>query len=311
MSNEDPARTRLRIGGWLPSYDGVPRIPGPRPARHHSAGPAPLATGSTLDTLDIPTHTRRSRRRTILASGALMTALVLPAVASLQEGVAPATVAPVTAGPATGAARGTAVLGQAPAAPSAPATSPPASASADGGAAGLAAGDRREAASRDNRTGTGTASIPPKKESTPAPAFVMGARVGLEPLSAPGYRVRHRNFAGRIDHIGPYSGALDRADSSFTVRAGLANSGCVSLEAVNYPGYYLRHQNFRIYLHRIDGTRLFAADATFCAVTGLTGQGTSLRSYNYPDRYLCHRSSDLFISAGVSTTATFAVRDAL
>jgi hypothetical protein len=244
-----------------------------------------------------------------------MTALVLPLVAALQEGVAPATGAPVTAGPVTGAAQAFS-----PASPSAPVESPsppvPQSppAPAENDTTGSAAGDRREAASRDTRPGTGTAPIPPARQSTPAPApapaFVIGARVGLEPVSKPGYRVRHRDFAGRIDYIGPNSSALDRADSSFTVRAGLANSRCVSFESVNYPGYYLRHQNFRIYLHRVDGTRLFAADATFCAVTGLAGRGTSLRSYNYPDRYLCHRSSELYIAAGVSSAATFAVRTA-
>jgi hypothetical protein len=96
------------------------------------------------------------------------------------------------------------------------------------------------------------------------------------------------------------------------VRRGLASGQCYSLESVNYPGYYLRHQNFRIYLHRADGSQLFAADATFCAVTGLSGQHTSLRSLNYPDRYLNSRSSELRIStvdgSSERRAATFIVR---
>jgi len=150
----------------------------------------------------------------------------------------------------------------------------------------------------------------PEPSPTPGPALRPGERIGLEPATLPGYRVRHRQFAGRIDRIGAGSAALERADSTFTVRAGLAGSGCVSFEAVNYPGFYLRHQDFALQLHRRDASRLFTADATFCPVAGLAGRGVSLRSFNYPDRYVVHQRSRLYIAAvrgGSAGAATFGV----
>ncbi|MGN9909664.1 AbfB domain-containing protein [Phytohabitans sp. LJ34] len=155
--------------------------------------------------------------------------------------------------------------------------------------------------------------VPPT--TTPsAPALSPGTRVGLEPVTAPGFRVRHRDFVGRIDRIGAGSPSLDRADSTFAVRAGLADARCVSLEAVNYPGFYLRHQDFAIHLHRRDSSAIFAADATFCAGAGLAGRDMSLRSYNYPDRYLYHERSRLYIaraSGAARSAMTFAVKGAL
>ena len=146
--------------------------------------------------------------------------------------------------------------------------------------------------------------------------LAAGARIGLEPVSHPGFRVRHRNFVGRIDRIGPDSGELDRADSSFVVRNGLADTRCFSFESVNFPGFFLRHQDFLIRLNRFDRSRLYTRDATFCAVTGIGGQGVSFRSINFPDRYLSHRSDQLRIDPLGSDRATraamtFAVRPAL
>lgn len=154
----------------------------------------------------------------------------------------------------------------------------------------------------------------PPTTSPSGPALRPGTRVGLEPVGQPGYRVRHRNFLGRIDRIGAGSPSLDRADSTFTVRAGLADARCVSLEAVNYPGFYLRHQDFAIHLHRREFGALYAADATFCPGAGLAGRDTSLRSYNYPDRYLYHERSQLYIArvgGGTARSATFAVKGGL
>jgi hypothetical protein len=150
---------------------------------------------------------------------------------------------------------------------------------------------------------TGTADLP----------LAVGTRVGLAPVTNAGYRVRHRDFVGRIDLVGPGSTALDKADSTFTVRAGRANVRCVSFESVNYPGYYLRHQNFVVYLQRIDGTRLFDEDSTFCPITGMTGQHTSFQSLNYPSRYLRHRDSQLYLDPydgqrATGAAMTFAVQ---
>ncbi|WP_157432802.1 MULTISPECIES: AbfB domain-containing protein [unclassified Actinoplanes] len=114
----------------------------------------------------------------------------------------------------------------------------------------------------------------------------VGGTEALTVADRTGFRVRHRNFLGRLDPIGPGSSVLDRADSSFTVRKGLNDSRCVSLESVNYPGYFLRHQNFVLKLQRRDGSGLFAADATFCPVTIRSGAALALRSSNYPKRFV-------------------------
>ncbi|MDG4771254.1 AbfB domain-containing protein [Solwaraspora sp. WMMD792] len=155
----------------------------------------------------------------------------------------------------------------------------------------------------------------PKPDPKPtAPAHLtltVGGTYGLEPVNLPGRRVRHFEFEGRVDVVDQRS----KADAAFVVRRGLAKSDCISLESVNFPGYYLRHQDFRFFLHRIDGSALFRADATFCPVAGLTGQHTSLRSYNYPDRYLHHDGRYLKlaeIGRGANASyATFIVRTPL
>jgi hypothetical protein len=148
------------------------------------------------------------------------------------------------------------------------------------------------------------------------PPLAAGARIGLEPLGRQGFRVRHRDFVARVDAIGPASGQLDRADSSFTVRAGLADPRCFSFEAVNFPGFFLRHQNFDVRLHRFERSTLYVRDATFCAVPGLAGNGVSFRSVNFPDRFLGLRGDRLGLDppgqGGAARLAmTFAVRAAL
>lgn len=54
--------------------------------------------------------------------------------------------------------------------------------------------------------------------------------IGLEPAGRPGYRVRHRDFAARVDRID----AAARADARFAVRTGLADGDCVSVESVDF-----------------------------------------------------------------------------
>ncbi|MFI1993631.1 AbfB domain-containing protein [Actinoplanes sp. NPDC020271] len=119
----------------------------------------------------------------------------------------------------------------------------------------------------------------------------------------PGFRIRHRNFLGRVDAVGASSSASDRADSTFTVRAGLGNSGCVSLESVNYPGYFIRHQNFEIKLNRQDRSDLFAQDATFCPITIRSGAALALRSINYPKRFVTESDGRLFLREATAEQA--------
>ncbi|GAA3194027.1 AbfB domain-containing protein [Actinocorallia longicatena] len=92
------------------------------------------------------------------------------------------------------------------------------------------------------------------------------------------------------------SGEADKKNATFVVRPGLANASCVSFESRGTPGQYLRHSGYRVRRDANDGSALFAADATFCARTGLAAGGTSLESSNLPGRYLRHINSEVFIS---------------
>ena len=76
------------------------------------------------------------------------------------------------------------------------------------------------------------------------------------------------------------------ADATWIVRAGLADPKCFSFEARDRPGEYMRHYEYILYSQIWDGTAAHAGDATFCAVTGLTGSGTSFQSFNFPTKYI-------------------------
>lgn len=90
--------------------------------------------------------------------------------------------------------------------------------------------------------------------------------------------------------------ALKR-QASWTVRAGLGDSTCYSFESVDTPGSYIRHFNYQLMLNTNDGTSTFTQDATFCPENGLSGQGTSLRSLNYSDRYWRHFNAVCYIAS--------------
>lgn len=138
--------------------------------------------------------------------------------------------------------------------------------------------------------------------TTPAVELIPGTVIGLEESGRPGFRVRHRDFLGRVDPIGPSSSSTDRADSRFTVRAGGA-PGCISLESVNYPGYFLRHRNFVIHLDRADNSRLFSQDSTFCPVH-VAQDAIILQSINYPSRYVTENNSSLNLTQVPADLAT-------
>ena len=145
---------------------------------------------------------------------------------------------------------------------------------------------------------------PTKKPATPAAPLTANTKISLEPADDQGDRVRHRYMWVRVEGLGSNSSSTDRADATFTVRKGLANSSCFSFESVNSPNNFLRHQNFTLYLHANDGSALFKADTTFCPVAGEKDGTFVLRSHNYPDRYLNERNGQIFldkVSAGDAT----------
>ncbi|GAA4250186.1 alpha-L-arabinofuranosidase B [Dactylosporangium darangshiense] len=99
------------------------------------------------------------------------------------------------------------------------------------------------------------------------------------------------------------SSATAKANASWIVRAGLANSSCVSFESKNTAGSYLRHQNYQLYVHANDGSALFASDATFCPQAGKNGQGNSFASSNYSTRYIRHYNNLVYIASNGGSNA--------
>ncbi|MGW5561227.1 AbfB domain-containing protein [Micromonospora sp. NPDC003944] len=125
-------------------------------------------------------------------------------------------------------------------------------------------------------------------------------------VTTPGYTnryLRHQDSLAYTEVVDAASSSLLKADATYTVRPGLAGSGCYSFESVNFPGQYLRHQNSRVRNSPDDGSALLRADATWCARTGLTGTGVSLESYNFRGRYLRHYNAEVWLSNGAGGDA--------
>ncbi|WP_437657816.1 AbfB domain-containing protein [Sorangium sp. So ce1182] len=124
----------------------------------------------------------------------------------------------------------------------------------------------------------------------------VGDFVSVQSYNIPDMYLRHKNFLGELT---PVNSWLDRADATFKLVPGLANSNCVSFEASNIPGSYLRHQFLRIKLHPWSNDDLFKNDATFCIKPAIQpGAGTpwiSFESYNIPGHYLRHRNLHFYL----------------
>jgi Alpha-L-arabinofuranosidase B (ABFB) domain len=143
-----------------------------------------------------------------------------------------------------------------------------------------------------------------------------GDLIRLEASNFPGCFLRHQSF--RV-HLHRDDGSdLFRQDSTFkTGRRGLF--GWTRLESVNFPGHFLRHRNFELWLDADDGSPLFAEDATWRRLPPPLRNGPpgaiSIRSDNFPARYMRHRDALAFITPVHSDLdrrdATFVIRKAL
>jgi hypothetical protein len=91
-----------------------------------------------------------------------------------------------------------------------------------------------------------------------------------------------------IESVTASSSATVKADATWIVEPGLANSACVSFESANGSGDFIRHFNFQLFLEPNDGTGQFALDATFCPRAGNSGSNYSLMSYNFSNKYIRH-----------------------
>jgi hypothetical protein len=159
-----------------------------------------------------------------------------------------------------------------------------------------------------NGTSPATASAGPSPSSvTSAPQPTPGSTVSINATTAccTTFYIRHDDGDNRvvITQIAAGSSALDKADATWTVRAGLADSACISLESANDPGRYLRHFEFELYLDPNDGSSQFAQDATFCPRPGNSGRGYSFGSVNYPTKYIRHFNYVAYIASDGGTSA--------
>lgn len=140
--------------------------------------------------------------------------------------------------------------------------------------------------------------------STPV-ALPVNTRRSLQ-VTTPGFTnryLRHQDGLAYTEVVDAASSSLLKADATYTIRPGLAGTGCHSFESVNFPGQYLRHQNSRVRNSPDDGSALLRADATWCARTGLTGTGVSLESYNFRGKYLRHYNAEVWLSNGTGGDA--------
>eukprot|EP00434_Breviolum_minutum_P007525 symbB.v1.2.006643.t1/scaffold394.1/size213099/8 len=88
---------------------------------------------------------------------------------------------------------------------------------------------------------------------------------------------------------------LTKAMEAFTVHPGLVPGGTVSLRCGEK---FLRHRCGKLELSPFDASELFAHDASWMALPGLTDAGLShvtLRSVNFPEMYVRHKNQELFI----------------
>ncbi|GHK01698.1 alpha-N-arabinofuranosidase [Streptomyces sp. Y2F8-2] len=137
--------------------------------------------------------------------------------------------------------------------------------------------------------------------------FTPGAKVSLQattPCCTTDY-LQHDTSDDNvvIAPVTSSSSSTVKGDATWIVRAGLANSNCVSFESANTPGSYIRHYAFQLHLQPNDGTSQFAADATFCSKPGNSGTGYSLQSFNYPAKYIRHYSFTAYIASDGGTNA--------
>jgi hypothetical protein len=108
--------------------------------------------------------------------------------------------------------------------------------------------------------------------------------------------LRHAGGVAGTEVVTAASAKGVKQDATFWVRPGLSNAACYSFESRNFPGQYLRHRGFRVY-QEADTRGTFTADATFCAVEGLSGGGTSFQSPNLPGYHLRHRNAEIWMDA--------------
>ncbi|MDQ0956567.1 hypothetical protein QFZ66_000445 [Streptomyces sp. B4I13] len=145
------------------------------------------------------------------------------------------------------------------------------------------------------------------------PEQCRGRQLDPGDVDQPRQPLQHRPRGKRgpkvvISSINSASSATDKADATWIVRAGLANTSCLSFESADKPGQFLRHFNYQLNLNFDSGSSAFAQDATFCPTAGNSGVGTSFQSVNFPTKYIRHYNYTAYIAAnGGTNTPAFRV----
>lgn len=144
--------------------------------------------------------------------------------------------------------------------------------------------------------------------STSTGTLTPGSRISLKATTDPcctTHYLRHNGADAKvtISSINSSSPATDKADATWIVRAGLANSSCLSFESANRPGQFLRHRNYELYLKTNNGEASFANDSTFCPTAGNSGVGTSFKSVNFPTKYIRHYRFGAYIASNGGSNA--------
>ncbi|KXS93538.1 hypothetical protein AC579_9402 [Pseudocercospora musae] len=120
------------------------------------------------------------------------------------------------------------------------------------------------------------------------PAIYVGSTITLR-ATTPGSDTRYLAHTGSaVDTQVITASSPNQGAAQWIVRPGLGNSACLTFESKDTPGSYIRHSNFVLVLHADDGTQRMREDATFCYQAGLNGQGNTIRSWEYPTRFIRH-----------------------
>ncbi|MFF5362756.1 AbfB domain-containing protein [Streptomyces scabiei] len=144
--------------------------------------------------------------------------------------------------------------------------------------------------------------------STDTGSLTPGSRISLKAITSPcctTHYLRHYDTDTKvvISGIASSGPATDKADATWIVRAGLANTSCLSVESVDKPGRFLRHADHQLFLNTDSGGSSFAKDATFCPAAGNGGVGTSFQWVNFPTKYLRHYNYTVYVASNGGTNA--------
>jgi hypothetical protein len=140
---------------------------------------------------------------------------------------------------------------------------------------------------------------------TSGPGLSVGSSVSLRATTAccTNRYLAHSGSTVNTQIVSSSSSAALKQQASWVVRSGLGNSACFSFESRDAPNSYIRHYDFALVLNANDNSKQFREDATFCPQTSFNGQGSAMRSWGYPTRYMRHWENVTYIASngGVKT----------